>query len=273
MAPRQILSSNSTASENSSKIILIRHGDRFDYANSEWLTSAAENGVPLTDPPLSALGHKQARETAEYLANTFSAGTIDKILVSPYVRTIQTAVPTSQALGLPICIEEGLSEAHATPGILQTPKQRFAYFPEVDPTHTSHLSIVPSPGHFCPKTKNPCESFPHDYIKRIERFISILEEEYLGKTIVLFSHAASVAIVAGLLKCSMNDMKFAPCGVYVLDRKERGQWELTNSGASNGHVSENSPTTYPWGFEEKHFTRVDGMDLDYYVNATGKSNL
>jgi broad specificity phosphatase PhoE len=273
MAPRQILSSNSMDSRNSSRIILIRHGDRFDYANPEWLVSASENEVPLTDPPLSALGHKQARETAEYLLNTFSTDTVDKILVSPYVRTIQTAVPTSQVLGLPVCIEEGLSEAHATPGILQTPKQRFAYFPEVDPSHSSHLSIVPSPGHFCSKTKEPCESFADDYVRRIERFVDIIEREYVGMTIVLFSHAASVAIVAGLLKCSLKDMKFAPCGVYVMERKETGPWELINSGASNGHVSENSPTTYPWGFEEKHFSQANGMDLDYYVRPTEKSNL
>lgn len=269
MAPRQSLSSSSTSPSNTSRIILVRHGDRFDYANPDWLTSAAENGVPLTDPPLSALGHKQARETADYIVNKFSTGAVDKILVSPYVRTIQTAVPTSQAFGLPICIEEGLAEAHATPaGVLDRPQQRFAYFPEVDPSHSTHLSIIPSPGYFCPKTKEPCEAFASDYVKRMERFIAVLEKEYLGQTIVMFSHAASVALVAGLLKCSLRDMKFAPCGVYELERREGSEWELVNSGASNEHVSENSPTTYPWGYGEKHFKDAEGMTLDYFAEMS-----
>ena len=46
-------------------------------------------------------------------------------------------------------------------------------------------------------------------------------------------------------------------------------------GGSNPHVSENSPTTYPWGFTDKHFIETDGgtyfgssenIGLDYFVN-------
>lgn len=273
MVPRQSFS-NST-STNISRIILVRHGDRFDYANPQWLTSAIKNGVIVTDPPLSALGHKQARETADYLLNKLKCDNIqvDKILVSPYVRTIQTAVPTSQVFGVHICIEEGLSEAHATPAILPLSKERFAYFPEVDPSYTSHLDVRPSLGHVCPKTQVPCEAFACDYVKRIQRFISLLEKEYAGQTVVLFSHAASVAVVAGLLKCSLKGMKFAPCGVYYLERKCDGEWELIESGAYNEHVSENSPTTYPWGYEERHFDQLDEMNLDYFVENIEKSNL
>ena len=271
MAPRESASSSSTNpnSTTKSRIVLIRHGDRFDYANPEWLTLAQETGNITTDPPLSALGHKQARETALHLVNTLP-DKVDTVLVSPYVRTIQTAVPTSQALNVPLCIEEGLSEAHATPAILPLPKERFAYFPEVDPSYTTQLKIAPSPGHYCPKTKEPCEAFARDYVKRIERFAALLEKEYAGQTIVLFSHAASVALVAALLKCSMKDMKFAPCGMYELERNaDDDRWELVNSGSSNEHVSENSATTYPWGYEERHFDQVEGMGMDYFV----KSNL
>ena len=273
MAPQQSLSSSPNNCSSISRIILVRHGDRFDYANPQWLAAALENEAIVTDPPLSALGHKQARETADYLKNKFSSESIDKLLVSPYVRTIQTAVPTSQAFNLPICIEDGLSEAHATPDALPSPKQRFAYFPEVDTSHTSHLKIAPSPGHFCPKTKKPCEAFAVDYVKRIQRFISIIEKEYAGQTIVMFSHAASVALVAGLLKCSLKDMKFAPCGVYELERDGEGEWKLITSGATNEHVGHNSLTTYPWGFEERHFAQAEDMELDYFVEEAEKSNL
>ncbi|KAL7477075.1 hypothetical protein ACHAW6_002888 [Cyclotella cf. meneghiniana] len=271
MAPRQSLSSSTTAAL--SRILLIRHGDRFDYANPTWLDSASQNGTLLTDPPLSALGHKQARETANYLSTKKFPDGVDKILVSPYLRTIQTAVPTAQSLNVPICLEEGLSESNATPGgVLPTPKERFAYFPEIDPSHVSHLRIFSTPGHVCSKTKMPCEGFANEYVKRIRRLVAILEKEYHGKTVVLFSHAASVALVAGLLRCSLRDMKFAPCGVYEMQKLDGG-WELVSSGERNEHLSENSATTYPWGYEERHFEDEEGIGMDYFIAEMQKSSL
>ena len=51
-----------------SRIFLIRHGDRFDYADPSWAANAEANGALVTDPPLSALGHDQAAEAAAYLS-------------------------------------------------------------------------------------------------------------------------------------------------------------------------------------------------------------
>lgn len=251
-------------------------------------------------------GHRQARETADYLAkitkkHTESNGTNDdesttrgvhKILVSPYLRVIQTAVPTSNALNAKLCIETGLSEAHATPDtpdkqVLPSAKDRFAYFPEVDSTHSSILNVTATPGFICPKTGYPCEAFAGKYCQRLEQFARLLEQEYHGKTIVCFSHAASVALVAALLKCSMRELKFAPCGVYELQRVNSGKWTMVQSGESNeDYVSENSPTTYPWGFSETHFMEredvekgegyfgsSEGIDLDYFVQSGASSSL
>jgi len=201
---------------------------------------------------------------------------VDKILVSPYLRVIQTACPTADVLGLRLCIETGLSEAHATPGsVLPSPAERFAYFPHVDPDHTSHLELSPTPGYLCPRTGFPCEAFAGRYCQRLEQFASRLEGAYHGQTVALFSHAASVALVAALLKCSMRKLKFAPCGIYHLERVNRGPWSLIRNGESNDdYVDENSPTTYPWGFDEKHFDEAsgkdyfgssEGIDLDYFV--------
>ncbi|KAL9186407.1 hypothetical protein ACHAXT_005645 [Thalassiosira profunda] len=270
-----------------SRIYLIRHGDRFDYANPSWLDSAKAHGALVTDPPLSALGHKQATETAEHLRKLASstaaddnAHHVDHILVSPYLRVIQTACPTSHALGLPLNVEHGLSEAHATPGdVLPSPRERFAYFPQINPGHTSLLNVEPTPGFVCPKTGHPCEAFAGKYCQRMEQFATRLERAYLGKSIVMFSHAASVALVAALLKCSMRTLKFAPCGIYHLERRNEGPWRLVGSGESNDkYVSENTSTTYPWGFSEKHFTEgtagnyfgsSEGIDLDYFATEGG----
>jgi len=308
-----------------SRIFLIRHGDRYDYANPSWLEEAKTNGALITDPPLSELGHQQARETARYLRdvvkltgrtavngviNAVAADDdeknndeqqqqeltstrsvpIDRILVSPYLRVIQTSVPTAEILGVPVKIETGLSEAHATPNMLPTSKQRFAYFPHIDTTYQSKVSIKAtstssststSPNQtttfVCPKTQLPCEAFAGDYVKRIEKFAALLEneQEYEGKNIVLFSHAASVALVAALLRTSIRSLKFAPCGIYHLERQRRrsrnsnstissssttttmscwSPWKLVRNGDSNtDYVMTNSPSTYPWGFSERHF--------------------
>mmetsp|Transcript_31426 Transcript_31426/g.56944 ORF Transcript_31426/g.56944 Transcript_31426/m.56944 type:complete len:254 (+) Transcript_31426:108-869(+) len=253
MAPNIDASSPDAGSSNDviSRIYLIRHGDRFDYANPSWLESAKENGALITDPPLSALGHRQARETADQLGRITKTNDgessasdnlhhVDKILVSPYLRVIQTACPTSNALGMPLSIENGLSEAHATPGdgVLPSPKERFAYFPQIDPNHTSLLNVQPTPGHICPKTGFPCEAFAGKYCQRMERFATILERTYHGKTIVYSPFSASVALVAALLKCSMRAPKFAPCGI--------GLWTLVRNGNRNDeYVKENSSTTHP----------------------------
>lgn len=281
------LAADACGSDVVSRIYLIRHGDRFDYANPSWLDAAKEHGALVTDPPLSALGHRQARETAEQLrriTKTDVAGKshhVDQILVSPYLRVIQTACPASDALGLPLHVEHGLAEAHATPGgALPSPAARFASFPQVAPNYASLLDVVPTPGHVCAKTGLPCEAFAGDYCRRMARFAPLLARAYHGKTVVLFSHAASVALVAALLRRSLRKMKFAPCGIYHLERTNLGPWRLLRSGESNEeYVEENSPTTYPWGFAEKYFDEggqgnysgsAEGIGLDYFVPEEAK---
>ena len=273
------------------------HGD----SDPSWLDRAARHGALVTDPPLSALGHRQARETAAFLQKITSArttrdvdeggagggaggcsdgGGIDAILVSPYLRTIQTAAPTSDLLGVPLQIEDGLSESHATDRtLLASNDERFAYFPQIDPAYDPLLRVAPTPGHSCRRTGRPCESFAGDYVRRMGKLASLLERAYRGRGVALFSHAASVALAAALLRRSMRGMAFAPCGVYRLVRVGDGPWTMAGSGHDNsGHATENCATTFPWGFEEVHFDdaegrdgrkgdycgRSEGVDLDYY---------
>lgn len=257
-----------------SKIYLVRHGDRFDYANPSWVKRAKASGNIPTDPPLSELGHRQARETAAALKDSNATS----ILASPYLRVIQTACPTSDALGIPINVEDGLSEAHATPGLLPTPSQRFAYFPQLDPEYHSMMDIQATPGYTCRRSGSPCEAFAGMYVKRMETFAAKLERQHRGRNVVCFSHAASVALVAALLRCDMAGLKFAPCGIFELRRVGDGPWGLVSSGATNeAHVSENAPTTFPWGFEDKHFEEdgsgkyqgfSQGIGLDFFSQKT-----
>ena len=218
-------------------------------------TGASRNGDDDDDDDVSDEGAR-------------SGAAVDAILVSPYLRAIQTACPSSDVLGVPMRIEDGLSESHATDRRhLPSADERFAYFPRVDPTYDPLLVVRPTPGHACRGTGLPCESFAGEYCRRMARLATALESTYRGRTVVLFSHAASVALVAALTGRSMRDMKFAPCGIYQMERVDDGPWTLVRGGGCNsGHVRENSPTTCPWGFSEKDFGGDDGIDLDYFVD-------
>ena len=103
------------------EIYLIRHGDRHDFANPGWKNKIdACEGLRI-DPPLSKLDmSKLVRQQRKYFHNV----DVDGILVSPYLRTIQTAVPLSEAKNVPISIENGLAEAWHCPNLLPTAAER-----------------------------------------------------------------------------------------------------------------------------------------------------
>lgn len=220
-------------------IYLIRHGDRFDYANKElWRNRCSQLGIEHSDPPLSSIGHAQARSAAAALA---SAG-VQHILASPYLRVLQTAQPLAHATGIPISIEDGLSELGHTPGSIIPATQRFAYFPEVDISYSSLLTVM-SP------ERNA--EYPLLYFRRILRLAAEIQRVYAGKTIACFSHAASIALVAELTGSSIAEVgKFAPCGIFKLtcDHATKS-WAIVQHGGDNsGHCSQYVAMTHPWSF-------------------------
>lgn len=234
----------------------IRHGDRFDYANPEWKEQSKALGNNPTDPPLSLLGHKQARETADFFVKELESE-VDMLLVSPYLRVIQTAKPLADSLGIKIQIEEGLAETHFTPDVLPSPADRFAYFPHIDTDYKSIYHPTATPDCFNEHNGRPEEKYPEDYMARIAKFAIQLEqsEAFEGKTICCYSHAATVAFVSTLLRCPIGDVgPFAPCGIFQLRRKNMGaSWELLRKSESNQpYVSENAATTFPWTFRASY---------------------
>jgi transcription factor C subunit 7 len=180
-----------------------------------------------------------------------------RILCSPYLRCIQTATPTSQALGVPISLEEGLAECHFSQGYLPTVQQRWAYFPHLDLPYTrlymprANDDVHPQAG------VGECESFPDGYFRRMLRFAPIFTDFIDacndGDVVILFSHAASVALVASLLGEDDVPWRMAPCGIFTLERnRESRMWSLIGEhGGENAHVSSRSPGTFPWGFNEE----------------------
>ncbi len=88
------------------EIVLIRHGQ------PEWM----RDDLNVENPPLTDLGHHQAKRMAEVLATE----SFDEVLVSPLRRACQTAAPLYAALQRPETIEPWLREIgdpdwHGTP--------------------------------------------------------------------------------------------------------------------------------------------------------------
>ena len=73
-----------------------------DFVDPNWVKCAT---FPF-DPPLSSDGIEQARQTAAALQGTG----ISRVVSSPFLRCMQTAVEIVDALDVPIVLEWGLSE-------------------------------------------------------------------------------------------------------------------------------------------------------------------
>jgi probable phosphoglycerate mutase len=88
----------------STELWLVRHG--------ESQAADPEHPFPVVDgrgdPPLSELGHKQAILLADRLENS----RIDAIYVTSLCRTVQTAAPLAERLGIVPLVEPDLSEVN-----------------------------------------------------------------------------------------------------------------------------------------------------------------
>lgn len=225
-------------------VLLCRHGDRHDYSDKPaWRARCEEHGLEPSDPPLSSLGHAQAREAAAVLAE--AAPSI--ILCSPYLRTLQTAQPLAHATGLPLCVENALAEFAHVPRRIALPQARVASFPEVDERYEPVLRECSTDA----MGREPTV----EYMRRQLLLVRELGRRHAGETIVCFSHAASLALVGALTGCASlraarAEFSFAPCGIWKLCSDDGGAtWSVHGSGADNSaHITRNAATTFPWGF-------------------------
>ena len=86
-------------------MILLRHGQ--SEFNLHFGATRRDPGI--IDPRLTELGHTQAREAARQLTGQG----IERIIVSPYTRTLQTARPVATVLGLPLTVDPIVRERYA----------------------------------------------------------------------------------------------------------------------------------------------------------------
>ena len=92
------------APDGALELLLIRHGQSEAYVEGVPFPLTGGQG----DPPLSALGHAQARKVSDRLAGA----RIGAIYVTTLCRTAQTAAPLAERLGLVPLVEPDLREVH-----------------------------------------------------------------------------------------------------------------------------------------------------------------
>lgn len=155
------------------EIYVVRHGQT-DY-NVQGLFQGHIN------VPLNEVGIQQAKETA----NQFAGKKIDKLLVSPLERTIQTASYISQVTGTEISIEPRLIERNF--GDIEGKPNR--------PDWNIQMMLDYEKNY----TKENIEPI-QEMFKRVYNYLDELTEKYKNETVILVTHGA----ISQPIECYFN---------------------------------------------------------------------
>ncbi|MEN9208000.1 MAG: histidine phosphatase family protein [Gloeomargarita sp. GMQP_bins_120] len=196
-------------------IWIVRHMHREDADNPHWRRQAPYPD----DPDLSPLGQAQAHQLARFFADR----PLDYIFSSPFWRALRTAQPVAHSKGLPIYVEDGLSESltcelFAAAPRLRDPDTRRQQFPEIDPSYTSLYT----------------PTYPEDGLAAIARAGQVtlaLVQQFPGN-LLLVGHGASVwGATWGLLP----DQPPIQCdfGALVEIRQTPTGWQLIKAGVTD----------------------------------------
>jgi glucosyl-3-phosphoglycerate phosphatase len=113
-------------------MILLRHGQ--SEFNLRFTATKKDPGIP--DPRLTELGHAQAEEAAEALADEG----LQRIIASPYTRALQTAAPLARRLQIQVHVMPVVRERYAFSCDIGSPRTELAMaWPEVDFSHIDEV--------------------------------------------------------------------------------------------------------------------------------------
>lgn len=242
-------------------VLLIRHGDRYDYhvGKDVWKTRCKSSGGFLTpsDTPLSASGHQQARETAAFIARNKN---IDAVVCSPYLRALQTAQPLAHASGRSLWVDFAFAESHQKPTALPPLAARVPYFPEID---ESYQPMMPS---VVVDDADGAEPGIEPRLEHMRRMLHVARTlprhpSLAGKTVAVVTHGASLALVAALMGTTSLAAagKMAACGIYELrletvsDGSAAPVAKLVSSGEdASAYLSARAGGTVAWGFADSN---------------------
>jgi len=132
-----------------------------------------------SETPLTPLGLQQAQDTATYLASETDQAPITHIIASDLPRTIQTAQPIAEALGLPLLTHPGLRER----SVGELDGQPFHVAKVERPELWKHL--LSHDPHWTP----PGGESVHEGYLRISACLADLVQSHEGGHLVLVTHA------------------------------------------------------------------------------------
>ena len=159
-------------------MILLRHGQ--SEFNLHFGATRRDPGI--TDARLTELGHAQAREAARQLAGEG----IERIIVSPYTRALQTAGPVAAQLGVPVTIDPIVRERYAFACDIGSPRA------DLERTWPNHdFSLVEDV--WWPAAEEPEASI----VERAARFRTALSRSHDWANTLVISHWGFILTLTG----------------------------------------------------------------------------
>lgn len=205
-------------------VYLVRHGVRADLAAS---------GPLQADPPLTPAGARQAGDCASYLSKKH----ISLLLVSPFLRTLQTGSAIALETGLPLCVEPGLSE-HLCPSLFtESPNDILHNWGRL----SDRLSGVPVNHEWSSLLTPQWPESEETAIRRAPELIRRLVNHLPGIQAVLVTHGGFIAACLRDL-CNADFPIAVHVGGISMMTHRGGAWRLKKR-SHVGHLAE--PVTLP----------------------------
>lgn len=195
------------------RFIIIRHG------YSAFNKSRTFSGQ--YDVPLDEVGHRQARDAAEYILKNYR---IDAIVSSDLSRAVDTAKPVADALSLPIVLDRELRE-------LDTGKWTGLTFEEIQKRYPDTFTL------YCNNVGYGHPDGGESYgqlIERSARAMARLAEKYEEKTVLVATHGGFIRCLrCALLGVSLDEVKdipHVPNASITVAEYEKGKGTITLVG-------------------------------------------
>lgn len=191
---------------------LARHANRQDFADPAWAATADRPH----DPGLSPDGIDQAKQ----LGGRVTTIGVDRIVASPYLRTVQTAHHIASATGHDVLLEPGLGEWLNDDWFNAPPNIR-----SPDVLANQFASVLPSPPPPCRQPTYP-ES-KHQALARLGATGTCLTERYVNETLLLVGHGITVqGVLHGLVGPNVPDPGCPLASLTNIERRD-GDWTIS----------------------------------------------
>jgi broad specificity phosphatase PhoE len=173
-------------------MFLLRHGQ--SYFNLHFSATRVDPGIE--DPDLTPLGHEQAAGAAAQLAETV----LTRIIVSPYVRALQTAEPIRVVhRAAPVVVMQEVRERAAFVCDVGSP-------PDLLASRFPHHDFAHLPEQWWPEG---IES-EQETIRRAEAFRMLMAEREDSATTLLVSHWAFILALTGVSITNGEILEYDP---------------------------------------------------------------